>query len=184
MLMVLIGLGTWQIYRLRWKQGILAQIARPKARRPYRSDRPRPLHKGIRDRPLPRSTSPRNTAPTSGTPGPDPTIGSPPDRAAGTPRRAGDPGQPRLDSARPRETALADPPGEVTVTGYVRPGDTSHWFSAADDAAGRQFFTLDPAAIARALGEADVAAVRPRCAGSGAGECLSGPGRPPAATAE
>jgi surfeit locus 1 family protein len=48
---------------------------------------------------------------------------------------------------------LADPPGEVTVTGYVRPGDTAHWFSAADDVAGRQFFTLDPDAIARALDE-------------------------------
>ncbi|HEY0184809.1 MAG TPA: SURF1 family cytochrome oxidase biogenesis protein, partial [Rhodopila sp.] len=27
MLVVLLGLGTWQIYRLRWKEGILAQIA-------------------------------------------------------------------------------------------------------------------------------------------------------------
>ena len=28
MLAILIGLGTWQIYRLHWKEGILAQIMR------------------------------------------------------------------------------------------------------------------------------------------------------------
>ena len=46
-----------------------------------------------------------------------------------------------------------------------------HWFSAADDPAARQFFTLDPQAIGAAIGQPDV---RPFVlvalgAGSGAG---------------
>jgi surfeit locus 1 family protein len=51
-----------------------------------------------------------------------------------------------------RETPLDDPVGKITVTGYVRPGDLPHWFSAADDVAARQFYTLDPKAIGASLG--------------------------------
>jgi surfeit locus 1 family protein len=55
-----------------------------------------------------------------------------------------------------RETALDDPAGVVTVTGYVRRGDVQHWFSAADDEAARQFYTLDPKAIGTTLAIPDV----------------------------
>ena len=34
MLIVLIGLGTWQVYRLHWKEGILAQLAMAEAAPP------------------------------------------------------------------------------------------------------------------------------------------------------
>jgi len=51
-----------------------------------------------------------------------------------------------------REAVLDDPAGVVTVTGYVRPGERPHWFSAANDDADRQFFTLDPQAIGAAVG--------------------------------
>ena len=34
MLAVLLGLGTWQVQRLHWKRGLLAQIARPRRRPP------------------------------------------------------------------------------------------------------------------------------------------------------
>jgi surfeit locus 1 family protein len=56
-----------------------------------------------------------------------------------------------------RATALDDPSGVVSVTGYVRPGETQHWFSPADDEAARQFYTLDPAAIGAALSVRDPA---------------------------
>jgi surfeit locus 1 family protein len=55
-----------------------------------------------------------------------------------------------------REKPLNDPPGQVTVTGYVRPGDKPTWFSPADDVATRRFYTLDPDAMARALDIRDV----------------------------
>jgi surfeit locus 1 family protein len=56
-----------------------------------------------------------------------------------------------------RDTPLDNPAGMVSVTGYVRPRDTQSWFSASDDPAARQFFTLDPLAIGAAVGVADVA---------------------------
>jgi surfeit locus 1 family protein len=56
-----------------------------------------------------------------------------------------------------RETPLDDPAGLTTVTGYVRPGETQSWFSATDDVAARQFFTLDPRAIGAAVGVANPA---------------------------
>jgi surfeit locus 1 family protein len=55
-----------------------------------------------------------------------------------------------------RDRPLNDPPGEITVTGYVRPGDRPNWFSPADDLATRHFYTLDPDAMAQALELKDV----------------------------
>jgi surfeit locus 1 family protein len=52
---------------------------------------------------------------------------------------------------------LDNPSGIVAVTGYVRPEESQHWFSAADDVAVRQFYTLDPRAIGAAVGVADPA---------------------------
>ncbi len=40
----------------------------------------------------------------------------------------------------------------MSVEGYVRPPERRSWFSAADDPARHRFFSLDPAAIAAALG--------------------------------
>jgi surfeit locus 1 family protein len=55
----------------------------------------------------------------------------------------------------PAGRTVAAPAAEMTVQGYVHPGDTASWFSAADDLGGRHFHTLDPARIAAALGVAD-----------------------------
>ena len=55
-------------------------------------------------------------------------------------------------------TDRASPPAPatpVTVDGYIRTADRAGWFSAADDLAGRRFYTLDPAKMAGALGMAD-----------------------------
>ncbi len=39
----------------------------------------------------------------------------------------------------------------MPVAGYVRQGNQPAWFSPADDVAGRQFYVLDPPAIAKAM---------------------------------
>ncbi|MCF3580043.1 SURF1 family protein [Planktothrix agardhii 1811] len=51
-----------------------------------------------------------------------------------------------------RRGPVARPEGEVTVEGWVHPGDRPGWFSATDDPAGRRFYTFDPPAIGAALG--------------------------------
>ena len=55
-----------------------------------------------------------------------------------------------------RPAPLDQPSGVVTVSGYVRPGDRRSWFSVNDDTPARRFFTLDPMAIADAIGLPDV----------------------------
>jgi surfeit locus 1 family protein len=56
-----------------------------------------------------------------------------------------------------RAAPVARPEGEVTIEGWVHPGDRPNLFSATDDTASRRFFTFDPPAIGAALGFADVA---------------------------
>ena len=69
-----------------------------------------------------------------------------------------------------REIPLNDPAAVVTVTGYVRPRETRGWFSAPDDPAARQFFTLDPLAIGAAVGVPDVAPFTLVAMGTSSGE--------------
>jgi surfeit locus 1 family protein len=151
MLVVLLGLGTWQVQRLAWKQGLLAQLdaAEQNAAVPLGAA-PSPFAKVAatgRLRPdlaARYGADVRDTAsgPTSGAqlvvplerPGAPPllvVLGWVPDHGALPPLPAGD---------------------AVTVTGYVRPAEQARWFSPADDPAGRRFYALDPAAIGRALG--------------------------------
>lgn len=156
MLIVLIGLGTWQVYRLHWKEGILAQIVTAEAAPavPLPAD-PAPFTKvsvtgRFRfDRAAQFGAEVRVT--TTG-----PTLGFyqivPLDRD----------GAPTILVERgwvpqKRETPLEEPKGVVTVTGYIRAGDTPRWFSATDSLAERQFFTLNPQAIAAGVGVADPA---------------------------
>ena len=156
MLLVLLGLGTWQLRRLAWKEAILAQIAQAEASPPV---------------PLP--PSPGEAAPppftkvaASGTlmhdkqalfgaevrdtlAGPD--LGAyliEPLQRAGAPPLLVDRGWVPLK----RTTPVAMPQGEVTIAGYVHQADTPGMFAAHDDVAGRHFYTLDPAAIGAALG--------------------------------
>jgi surfeit locus 1 family protein len=151
MLLVLVGLGTWQVYRLRWKEGVLAQIAEAEAApaapllpdpKPYtkvsvtgrfRFDRTAQFGAEVRD---------TKAGPTMGF------YQIVPMERDGAPPILVDRGW----IPQKRETPLDDPEGEVTVTGYVRPGDVAHWFSPADDDTARQFFTLDPKVIGAALG--------------------------------
>ena len=156
MLAILVGLGTWQIYRLHWKEGILAQIARAEAAPPV---------------PLSGDPSPYTRVAVTGRLRADlsasyaldvrdtrqgPTLGTfliqPLER----------PGQLPLLVERgwvpqKRSTPIAQPQGDTTIVGFIHQPDKPGLFSATDDPATRTFYTLDPAAIGAALGLPHVA---------------------------
>jgi surfeit locus 1 family protein len=157
MLVVLLGLGTWQVYRLQWKEGILARIAAAEAAPAV---------------PLPQDPAPYTKVSVTGRFRFDqaaafgaevrdartgPTMGFyqivPLDRKE-APTILVDRGW----VPQKREIPLSDPAGVVTVTGYVWPREKQSWFSAADDEAARQFYTLDPRAIGASVGVAAPAA--------------------------
>ena len=151
MLAVLLGLGTWQVYRLQWKTAILERIAQ--------AERDSPVPLGPDPQPYTKVTvtgrfrfdlasqfgaEVRDTS--SG-----PTLGFyqiVPLQRDGEPPILVDRGW----FPQQREAALDDPSGLVNVTGYIRPDEKPRWFSAKDNVTARQFFTLDTGAIAAALG--------------------------------
>jgi surfeit locus 1 family protein len=156
MLAVLIGLGTWQVERLGWKQGLLAQIDRAEQGRPV---------------PLPPVPTPFEKVAIAGRFRPDltalygaevrdsrngPVLGGRlivPLERDGAPPILVDRGWVPLNRSAP----LDQPEGETTVVGYIYPAQKSSWFSAPDDPTERHFYTRDPAAIAAALGLPKVA---------------------------
>jgi surfeit locus 1 family protein len=149
MLLVLLGLGTWQVYRLHWKEAILAQIATAEAMpaAPL-SQNPAPYTKVSTsgrfrfDRAVEFGAEVRDTSA-------GPTMGSyqiVPLERDGAPLLVN-----RGWIPQKRPAPLDEPAGVVTVAGYVRPAERSSWFSATDDPATRQFFTLDPRVIGTAV---------------------------------
>jgi len=151
MFAILIGLGTWQIYRLHWKEGILAQIARAEAAPPAPlSGDPSPYTKVTvtgrlrADLGASYGVDVRDTAqgPTMGT-----YLIQPLER----------PGQPPLLVDRGwvpqnRAAPIAQPQGDTTIVGFIHEPAKPGMFSATDDPATRTFYTLDPAAIGASLG--------------------------------
>ena len=144
---VLIGLGVWQVHRLHWKDHLLAALdqAESQPALPLTSH-PRPFekvkvsghwssaiaHYGVEVRDTPQG----------------PRMGS----------------QLVVPLLRPNAPAVlsvlgwqADgvsyplPPGEVQLTGYVRPPEHRRWFSAGDNPVTARFFTLDPYEISKTL---------------------------------
>jgi surfeit locus 1 family protein len=165
MLLVLLSLGSWQVKRLFWKQALLAQIAQAEAAAPLPLARidahgtPSPFMKiSATGTFLPNETAlygaeVRDVAPGPGMGGP--AMGAQliePMREVNGELILVDRGWVPLSRTGP----LDQPTDEVTVSGYVRLGDTQHWFSAADDPSSRRFYTLDPRAIGTALGLADI----------------------------
>jgi surfeit locus 1 family protein len=162
MLLVLLGLGTWQVKRLLWKQDLLAQIAQAEKAEPIPLAR---IEAGGTLSPfmkisatgtfLPDETAlygaeVRDVAPGPGMGGP--VMGAQliePMREVNGELILVDRGWVPLSRTGP----LDQPTGEVTVSGYVRFGDSQHWFSATDDPSTRRFFTLDPRAIGAAIGQ-------------------------------
>jgi len=165
MLIILLGLGTWQVKRLLWKEALLAEIAHAEAANPI---------------PLAGTEAPSGTGPVAlspfakvsvtGTFLPEETalygaevreIASGPAMGARMiePLRAANGELILVDRGwvpLSRPVPLDQPSGEVTVSGYVRFGDTRGRFSAMDDPAARRFFTLDPGAIGRAIGQPNI----------------------------
>jgi len=151
MLAVLLGLGTWQVERLHWKDDLLAQIARAEAAPavPLPAE-PEPFAKVQVTGQLRDDLSASYGADVRDTP-----VGT----VLGTQlivpleRKDGDTilvDRGWVPSSRPH--AIAQPEGEVTVEGYVHPSDKPGLFSATDNPATRQFYTLDAAAIGTAIG--------------------------------
>lgn len=147
-LAVLLGLGSWQIQRLHWKLGILAELEAAAARPPAEPTA---------------GTLPFTRIAATGRfrPGVEAMLGL---EVRGTTLGADliavldRPGAPPLLVDRgwaPMEGGNVErPEGEVTVSGYARPTERNP-FAATDDPAHRRFYTFDARAIATALGAPD-----------------------------
>jgi len=156
MLAILLGLGTWQVQRLHWKEAVLAQLARAEAAPavPLPAD-PAPYAKVSVSGHLDEDRSALYGAEVNDT-ATGPQLGGQlivPLEREGQDTILVDRGWVPPDRVKP----IALPKGDVTVMGYVHPGDRPGLFSAQDDLATRRFYTLDPAAIGEALGLRHVA---------------------------
>ncbi len=151
-LAILVALGLWQIRRLHWKEGLIAQIDA--------AERAPPAPLGSGTPPLFTRVHVHGTLRA--------------DRMAfyGAEVRGMHMGAQALQlldlsGGRPLLVVLGWVPtddgaphplsGEADVTGYIRLPDPPGWLSAADDLEDRHFYALNPATIAGALGAADAA---------------------------
>ena len=168
-LALLLGLGSWQLQRLAWKNGILAELAAAQALPPAEAG------------PAATPWSPI-TATGRLRPGAEAFLGL---EVRGTALGG------TLVAVLDRENAppllvlrgwapfeggrIERPQGPVTLTGYARPADRRNPFAPEPDPVARRFYTFEPARIAAALGAPDalpyaLVAVRPgRAAQSGFG---------------
>lgn len=150
-LALLLGLGTWQVRRMHWKEALLARIAAAEAAPPQPlpgpgAPPPEPYAKVQATGRFDHGREALLGLEVRGT-----TLGAhllTPLLLEAAPPLLVDRGWVPLERGAPVER----PEGEVPVVGYVRPPDTRDWNSPRDDAAGRRFYTFDPAAIAEALG--------------------------------
>jgi surfeit locus 1 family protein len=155
MLSVLIGLGTWQVHRLAWKQGVLAAIDHAEAAAPV------PLPAGLPDQFIKIRIAgvwerrfALYGAEVRDTPA-GPQMGGQLLQlldCANAPPVLIDRGWVAEDEAAARVAT-----GAGAVDGFVRRGEHPGWLSATDDPVRRRFYTLDPAAIGAALGAERVA---------------------------
>lgn len=156
MFVVLLGLGTWQVRRLAWKEAILAQIAQAEAAPPVPLP---PTLDGTVPEPFTKvavtGTLMHDRSALFGAEVRDTRAGSElgalliePLQRDGAPPLLVDRGWVPMKSAAP----VALPQGAVTIAGYVHQADRPGLFSAHDDVPGRHFYTLDPDAIGAALG--------------------------------
>ncbi len=160
MLAVLLALGFWQVRRLAWKEGILAEIAAAEAAPPVA---------------LPASPAPFEIVVATGRY--LPVVALYGAEVRDTPRGPMMGGQLLQvlvpETALPKEgppilvdrgwvpegalAAFAEAAPKVRITGFVHPAERPGWFTPHDDPARVRFYTLDPARIGAALGLKTVA---------------------------
>lgn len=150
-LAILVGLGTWQVQRLRWKTDLLATIAAAEAGPPIPlTEHPRDYTKVFAE-----GRFRHDRAVTLGVEVRGATLGThllvPLEREGAAPLLV-DRGWVPLEHG-----PISQPDGTVRVEGYVRPGEAASMVSATDDPATRRFYTLDPAAIGAAIGQPGLA---------------------------
>ncbi|SDB66588.1 SURF1 family protein [Belnapia rosea] len=146
-LAALLGLGTWQVQRLHWKQDILARIAAAEAGPAVPlAGQPPPYTKVVATGRLDHAREALLGVELRGT-----TLGAhlvTPLLRPDAPPLLVDRGWVPME----RSQEISRPEGEVAVTGYIRQADTRDWNSPRDDPAGRRFYLFDPAALGAALG--------------------------------
>jgi surfeit locus 1 family protein len=156
MLVVLLGLGTWQVRRLHWKEAILAQLAQAEAAPPVPlTATPEPYTKVAVTGHLRADLSAQYAVEVRDT-------RNGPEMGTFLVQPLEHPGEPPLLVERgwvpqKRSAPISQPDGQTTVTGYIHAAETPGLFSAKDDPAARIFYTLDPAAIGTSLGLPHVA---------------------------
>jgi surfeit locus 1 family protein len=153
---LLIALGVWQLHRLKWKEGLLAQI--------HQAEMSPPLL-------LPANPSRFQKVIVTGSwvPGKAVLYGDEVHDGPVTPIEGGQLVQPlREPSGRvvmvdlgwvPERTAVPLPStgDAVQVVGYVRPSESPGYFSAKDDPRSRLYYTLNPQRIGLDMGLTNVA---------------------------
>jgi surfeit locus 1 family protein len=149
LLAVLLSLGVWQLHRLRWKEGILAQIAAAEAAAPVplSGTPPRFSRVVVHGHYAPGFAALYGVSTRDGSQGP--VLGG---DALGLLLRDGAP--PLLVDRGwvPAPAAGATPPappsGDVAVIGYIHEADTGGLFTPRDDPGAGRVYALDPARIA------------------------------------
>ena len=154
MLVVLVGLGTWQVQRLLWKRAILAAVdAAESAPATPLGPTPAPFAKVVATGTFDRAATALYGSEIRT--GAGATIGGA--RALAVLRRDG--AAPILVDRGwvPAGTGAPPPPGPpsgpVAIQGELRPPVPPGWFTPAPDLAARRFYALDPASIGPAIGE-------------------------------
>jgi surfeit locus 1 family protein len=158
---ILVGLGTWQLQRLAWKQAILARIADRIAAAPVdlppEADWPRLVPEDYEYRRV-RLTGvfehdkealvfrPAGLGAASGA-GPGYLVLTPLRLDSGA-RVIVDRGFVPLDRKQPESRAAGEIGGVVTITGLMRSPESRNLFTPADDPARGQWYTRDPSRIA------------------------------------
>ena len=162
MLAVLISLGVWQLHRLAWKEGLIAQVSGRVDAPPVEAPPPRDwaglkpddyeyrhvrltgvydlTHQALVFRAL--------TEPRGRYGGPGYLVLTPLRLASGPSvlvNRGFVPGDLKAAAAQ-------GPQGETTVTGLMRASEGRTWFTPADDPASGRYFTKDVETIAKGLG--------------------------------
>ncbi len=153
---LLIALGIWQLQRLKWKEGILAQIHTAEISAPI----PLPAHP---------NRFQKVTISGAWVPGKAVLYSDEVHDSPTGPIRGGQLIMPFQEAAGPvilvdlgwvpgkKPTPAAVPTGAVSLVGYINQSDTPGLFAGADDPADGQYYTLNTARIGADMGFSSVA---------------------------